>query len=41
VNAKNGTAAEETVKEKAKVFGQQMSVTGFIRKIWFIFFSRN
>jgi hypothetical protein len=29
VNAKNGTATDEIVKEEVTEFGQQMGVTGF------------
>jgi hypothetical protein len=32
VNAKNGTAADEVIKEQVKVIGQQMSVTNFVHK---------
>jgi hypothetical protein len=32
VNAKNGTATDEVVKEQAKVLGQQISVTSFVHK---------
>jgi hypothetical protein len=34
VNARNRTA---DVKEQAKVVGQQMSVTYFVHKSWYIF----
>jgi hypothetical protein len=40
VNVKNGTAADEVVKEQAKVIGQQMGVTDFIYKISCIFCSK-
>jgi hypothetical protein len=30
MNAKNGTATDEVIKEQAKVLGQQMRVTNFV-----------
>jgi hypothetical protein len=37
VNAKNGTAVDEVVYERAKVTGQQMDVTNFVYKNWYVF----
>jgi hypothetical protein len=36
VNVKNGTATDEVIKEQMKVFGQQMRVTNFVNKNWFL-----
>jgi hypothetical protein len=30
VNAKNGTATDEIIKEQAKILGQQMGVTSYV-----------
>jgi urease gamma subunit len=37
VNAKNGTETDEVMKEQAKVLGQQMNVTNFVHKKWYVF----
>jgi hypothetical protein len=41
LDSANGTAADEVIKEQAKVLGQQMSVTYFVHKNWYIFCSEN
>jgi hypothetical protein len=33
VNAKNGIATDEVIKEHAKVLGQQVNVTNFVHKV--------
>jgi hypothetical protein len=40
MNVKNGTATDGVIKEQAKIIGQQMSVTNFVQKIWYVFFSK-
>jgi hypothetical protein len=40
VNSKNGTAADEVIKEQVKALGQQMSVTDFVHRSWHVFCSR-
>jgi hypothetical protein len=40
VNVKNGEATGEDIKEQEKVFGQQISVTNFVQKSWYVFCSR-
>jgi hypothetical protein len=41
VNVKNVTATDEVIKEEAKVIGQQMCVTQFVHKNWYVFCSKN
>jgi hypothetical protein len=41
VNVKNGTAADEVIKEQAKVTGQQMSVTNSVHQNWYVFCYKN
>jgi hypothetical protein len=40
VNAKNGAVADKIIKEEVKVTGQQMSVTNFVHKNWYLFCSK-
>jgi hypothetical protein len=40
VNTKNGTGPDKVIKEQAKLRGQQMSVTNFVHKCWYVFCSR-
>jgi hypothetical protein len=40
VNVKNVTEMDEVVKELVKVIGQQMVVTNFVYKNWYVFCSK-
>jgi hypothetical protein len=40
MNVKNRTATEHVVKEQAKVIGQQISVTNFVYRNWYVFCSK-
>jgi hypothetical protein len=41
VNATVGTAADEGIKERVKVRGQQISVTNYVHKNWYAFCAEN
>jgi hypothetical protein len=41
MSAKNEIATADVIKEQMKIIGQQMSVTNFVHKYWYIFCFRN
>jgi hypothetical protein len=41
VNARSRTVTDEIVKEQAELLGQQMSVTDFVNKNYYVFCSKN
>jgi hypothetical protein len=40
LHTNNETATDEVIKEQAKILGQQMSVTNFVKKKFFLFCSK-
>jgi hypothetical protein len=40
VSAKKGTASDGVIKEQRKLIGQQMSVTNFVCKNWYVVCTR-
>jgi hypothetical protein len=40
VNATTGRATDEVIDEQGKITGQQMSLTHFVHKHWYVFCSK-